>query len=115
MITPAGSECRFFYGDYYRGRNHEECRLLAGAGLEWRPYMCERCPVPDIIQANACEHLRFHPRLERPLLIGKPQVKVSASCVKCDCAVDQPRIGCGQCHPLLDVFVVNPDDPDTAD
>ena len=31
MKTPAGTECKYFYGDYYRGRNHEECRLLGAA------------------------------------------------------------------------------------
>ena len=31
MRTPAGKECQYFYGDYYRGRNQEECRLLSDA------------------------------------------------------------------------------------
>ena len=115
MITPAGKECRYFYGDYYRGKNHEECRLLGPAGLQWQPYLCEKCPIPDIIRANACENLRFHPRLVRPLLVMKPQVQVEASCVKCECKVEQPRIGCGQCHPLLDVFIEAPDDTNTPD
>ena len=37
MKTPAGKECKFFYGDYYRGRQHEECRLLKDHGLSWTP------------------------------------------------------------------------------
>ena len=40
MRTPAGKECRYFYGNYHRGRGIEECRLLHGrlpvAGLEAR-------------------------------------------------------------------------------
>ena len=115
MQTPAGKECRFFYGDYFRGRNHEECRLLKDAGLAWQPYLCEKCPVPEITRANACEHMQFTPTLERPFLVGKPQVQVSTYCVKCECAVEEPRVGCGQCHPLLDIFEVGPDDPDPAD
>ena len=115
MRTPAGKECSFFYGDYFRGRKNEECRLLKDADLSWSAYMCQQCPVPDIEQANSCENMRFTPRLERPLLVFKPQVKISTYCVKCECNVDEPRVGCGQCHPLLNVFVVGADDPDPAD
>ena len=28
MRTPAGKECRFYYQDYNRGRNVQECRLI---------------------------------------------------------------------------------------
>lgn len=115
MLTPAGKECRYFYGDYYRGRQHEECRLLNAAGLKWRSYLCQKCPIPEIVQANACEHMQFHPRLERAFVLMQPQVKIKTTCSKCECDVDQPRVGCGQCHPLLDVFVVGNDEADTAD
>ena len=39
MRTPAGTECQYFYGDYRRGRNHEECRLLDEAvpRQQWTP------------------------------------------------------------------------------
>ncbi len=56
MKTPAGSECKYFYGDYYRGRDHEECRLL---GAQWKPALCRTCPVPAIEMANACEFMRL--------------------------------------------------------
>lgn len=111
MLTPAGKECRYFYGDYHRGRQTERCRLLEGASLEWSPELCFRCPVPDILRANACEHQTLEPRLDKPLFFMKPQVKVRATCSKCDCEVQEPRIGCGQCHPLPEVFVVDPGDP----
>ena len=29
MRTPAGTECKFFYANYFRGRNQQECRLIA--------------------------------------------------------------------------------------
>ena len=114
MLTPAGKECKYFYGDYHRGRNVEECRLLAPAGLRWTPDLCRRCPVPDILIANACEHMQFRPRLARPFLSLKSQVNVDVSCTKCECDVAEPKVGCGQCHPLPDIFVVGPDDPDPA-
>lgn len=115
MLTPAGKDCRYFYGDYYRGRKVEECRLLEPANLVWKPYLCEKCPIPDIILANACEHLEFHPRLERSFFTLKPQVKVTSYCTKSDVAVEEPRIGCGQCHPLLNEFTVTTDEPDPPD
>ena len=111
MRTPAGKECRYFFGDYHRGRQVERCRLLEAGNLDWAPQMCQRCPVPDILHANACEHQNLEARLEKPLFFMKPQVNVDAYCTKCECRVDQPRIGCGQCHPLPQVFVVGPETP----
>lgn len=115
MKTPAGKECKYFYGDYYRGRNVEECRLLGDAGLEWSPYMCEECPVPSILMANSCEHMKLIPQLKRPLLIRRPQVQVNAYCTKINEAVEEPRIGCRECHPNLIEFVISPDDTDPTD
>jgi hypothetical protein len=114
MRTPAGKECPYFYGDYHRGKDHEECRLLEPAGLSWRPELCFRCPIPEIRQANACEHMQFTPRLEKPLFFLKPRVQVSTYCTKCECTVAEPRIGCGQCHTLPEIFVLPDDDPDAA-
>jgi len=44
MKTPAGKECPHFYGDYYRGRNTEECRLLKAQGEHWTRDLCTACP-----------------------------------------------------------------------
>jgi hypothetical protein len=106
MRTPAGKECRFFYGDYYRGRNREECRLLASASppLAWKPEHCASCPVPDILLANACSNLDLTPRLEKPFFIGKSQVRVSTSCLKTGRRGFDAHIGCGECHPLPPEF-----------
>ena len=114
MRTPAGKECKYFYGDYHRGKSLEECRLLSAHALTWKPELCSKCPVPDILLANACEHMEFQPRLEKPLLVFKPQVQVRTYCHKCECQVDEPRIGCGQCHPFPEVFVVDPNDDNPA-
>jgi hypothetical protein len=114
MQTPAGNECKFFYGDYFRGRHQEECRLLKDANLDWRPDMCEKCPIPDILLANSCEHMEFRPNLYRPYLILSHQVEIKTYCNKSASNVDEPRIGCGQCHPLLDTFVIAPDENNPA-
>ena len=114
MQTPAGNECKFFYGDYYRGKNQEECRLLFPANLEWKPYLCEKCPIPEILRANSCEHMEFAPKLARPFPLMKPQVQVTAYCKKSETQVEEPKIGCGQCHPVLNLFIEAPNDPNNS-
>jgi hypothetical protein len=107
MKTPAGVECPYFYGDYHRGRNREECRLLKNAHppLEWKPALCTTCPVPAIRRANGCEHMQLIPDVTRPFFILKPRVKIKAYCTKTQQDVQQPKIGCGACHQLPDVFL----------
>ncbi len=104
MKTPAGTECSQFYGDYFRGRNREECRLL---GPSWTRDLCRVCPVPAIERANACEHMRLRPRVVRPLTAGlQRRVRVEAYCERTGRAGFDPHIGCGDCHPLPSAFEV---------
>jgi hypothetical protein len=106
MRTPAGSECGYFYGDYYRGRNHEECRLLGNA---WQRELCRTCPVPGIQRANACEHMQLRGETSRPLASAfRRRVKVTAYCQKTRRSGFDPHIGCGECHPLPGDFEVTP-------
>ena len=101
MKTPAGTECPYFYGNYFRGRNMEECRLLKAAGERWTPDLCKTCPVPGISRANACEFLRLNPTVERPVsALFQRRVKISATCDKTHRSVAEPHIGCGECHQL---------------
>ena len=106
MITPAGKECRYFYGDYYRGRSVEECRLLQTAvpEIEWKAEYCNTCPVPEISLANACSHMVLEPRLARSFPFGKYRVKVKPYCTKTLREGFDPHIGCGECHSLPQVF-----------
>jgi hypothetical protein len=107
MRTPAGKECKYFYGDYFRGRDREECRLLQDATppLDWSPELCFTCPVPDILQANACQYKRLEPSLIRPFPFVKRQVRVKTYCEKTSRKGFDPHIGCGECHVLPDVFL----------
>jgi hydrogenase-4 component F len=59
MKTPAGTECRYFYGNYFRGRQKEECRLIGvvQSPHNWTSDLCKTCPVPGILRANACPNL----------------------------------------------------------
>jgi hypothetical protein len=106
MRTPAGKECSYFYGDYYRGRQLEECRLLQSAmpPLRWQPDFCQTCPVPGILQSNACVHMVLIPSLERPFPFIKQHVRVKTMCSKSEKRDFDPHVGCGQCHPLPPEF-----------
>ena len=107
MKTPAGIECLYFYGDYYRGRNAEECRLLMAAGQQWTADLCKTCPVPDIARANACEFLKLHATVARPVMaVLQRRVQVSAYCEKTKRDVAEPQIGCGECHKLPFTFEI---------
>ncbi len=101
MKTPSGIECPYFYGDYYRGRNSEECRLLQAAGQNWTPDLCKTCPVPEIARANSCQHMQLKAVVSRSVLtFFQPRVVVSAFCEKSQRNVSEPQIGCGECHEL---------------
>lgn len=107
MRTPAGKECTFFYGDYFRGKNVEECRLLKAFNERWSPDLCRTCPVPDIQLANACEFLQLTAAIVRPITAGfRRRVQVSSYCEKTDRDVKEPHVGCGECHTLPFTFEV---------
>ncbi len=103
MRTPAGFECKFFYADYYRGRNKQECRLIDAnpASERWTPGLCRDCPVPKIVRANACPHLVLEARVEKTLLGLGRRVAVTAACTKTLQDVAAPEVGCGHCHENL--------------
>jgi hypothetical protein len=42
--------------------------------------------------------------VSRGFLLIKRQIKVSAFCTKSQQNVDEPAVGCGQCHPLPEEF-----------
>jgi hypothetical protein len=107
MRTPAGSECKYFYGNYFRGRKDEECRLIGNAPPpnHWTPDLCQKCPVPEIILANACQNMELSARVRRSMLGIIKKVEVTAYCNKAQQVVAEPHVGCGQCHPLPPEFI----------
>lgn len=107
MKTPAGKECLHFYGDYYRGRNVEECRLLKAQSQAWTRDLCSTCPVPEIIRANSCHHMKLNVVIDRPITaVFQRRVRVSAFCEKVEREVAEPQVGCGECHELPFKFEV---------
>jgi hypothetical protein len=106
MRTPYGQECRYFYGDYFRGRNHEECRLFDASlpNQHWTPDLCRTCPVPEILLANACLYMEIKGIITRTFPFLNRRVQVKAYCTKTLRNVPEPHIGCGECHPLPEIF-----------
>lgn len=98
MRTPAGVDCRHFYGDYFRGRNVETCRLLQANGEKWEPRLCQACPVPGILMANACGKLRLKARVRRSVRsVFARRVHIEALCDATGAKVAEPYVGCGSC------------------
>lgn len=100
MITPAGVECRYYYADYFRGRERQECRLIAQnpRSEPWRPELCSTCPVPGILRANASPHLVLEGTVKKRFLGLVRRVEVEAICSKHLTEVPEPHVGCGQCR-----------------
>jgi hypothetical protein len=100
MITPAGTECRYYYADYFRGRERQECRLIAQnpQSEAWRPDLCKNCPGPGILRANACPNLVLEGHVKRGFLGLTRRMEVGAVCSKYLVEVDKPHVGCGHCH-----------------
>ena len=107
MKNPAGVECRYFYGNYFRGRNEEECLLIGNVPPpnHWTPEICSKCPIPGILRANSCENMRFEAKVERRFFGIHKSVNISAYCTKSKKIVDKPEVGCGICHPLPEIFI----------
>lgn len=99
MRTPFGKECRYYYEDYFRGRETKECRLIAANpnSEPWKVSLCQACPVPDILLANACPNLLLHARVANSFLGLMKKVEVRAACKKYRVKVSEPKVGCGHC------------------
>ena len=102
MRTPAGKDCSYFYGNYFRGANFEECRLIGNASPpnDWRRELCKTCPVPDIQRANSCEFMTLSGEVMTSIFGIIRRMKITANCSKKGGRVEDPMIGCGICHPL---------------
>ena len=99
MKTIAGRECSFYYADFHRGRNRQECRLLARntASPRWEPKDCMSCRVPDILWANASEHLELTGEVKIGLLGFGRRVEIRAWCTQHDIPITDPFVGCERC------------------
>ncbi|MGL4647822.1 MAG: hypothetical protein ACRC1H_00335, partial [Caldilineaceae bacterium] len=63
--------CRYFYGDYHRGANREECRLLEAnpdSPIAWKRSHCDSCPVPELLIASNSRSLLLEAEVKRRFL-----------------------------------------------
>src|SRR5512145_770177 len=109
MRPPAGKECRYYYEDYHRGREVQECRLVQAnpQSMPWRPPYCAMCPVPEILNANASPDLDLKLTIKPRLLGLGRQLEVTASCLKHRIPIEDAYVGCPRCNserPGLDIF-----------
>jgi len=103
-VPTTGKECPYFYGDYHRGRHLEECRLIKSSNPPWEIKYCKSCPIPDIVQANSCPTMVLSGEIKQGFLGINKHVKVTAYCTKTHREVQNPFVGCGECHPIIDLF-----------
>ncbi len=106
MRTPAGRECPFYYADFHRGRQTQECRLVdrTPRGGRWTPDLCARCRVPTILQANACANMILEARVQLGILRLGRGLRISATCTRSGGPVAEPEVGCGICHALPSIL-----------
>ena len=105
MRTPAGTECPFYFEDYFRGREKQACRLIerTPGGGRWTPDLCAKCRVPRILMANACPNMILEARVRSRFLGFGRNVEISASCTHTLAPVEIPEIGCGHCHEAIPI------------
>lgn len=90
--------CRFFYGDYHRGNNYEECRLLQASpnnSRSWKRKHCNTCPVPALLRETNCQDLLLEAEVRKRFLRERVVVTF-AVCGKHMLELDDPRY-CPQC------------------
>ena len=99
MKTPAGKECKFYYGDFHRGRSEQACRLIERnpESLPWDPGLCQSCPVPDILASNASDTLKLDGKVVKKFFGFKKEVEVEGWCSECFNVVPDPKRGCLNC------------------
>lgn len=99
--------CLYFFGDYHRGMNKEECRLIAANHdntAPWKRSYCDSCPVPEILIASNSRSLALEAKVAKRLLRGQVEVTF-AVCTKhmveltdplfCPKCADEQRQGAG--------------------
>ncbi|MFN2115962.1 MAG: hypothetical protein ACK2T6_09605 [Anaerolineae bacterium] len=98
MRTPAGTECKYYYEDFHRGREKQECRLIQAnrRSLPWEPGLCAKCPVPEILRANGSPNLRLELTVRKKLGLFTA-MDVEAHCSEHGRRIDDPIRGCAEC------------------
>lgn len=95
MTTPDGRECKHYYEDFHRGRNIQECRLAKQnpESERWHPEDCAKCPVPDILRANADPNMELEITIKKGFLGFGRRVEVTAKDIVTGEEIDDPYVG----------------------
>jgi len=107
MITPAGKECKHYYQDFHRGRSIQECRLVKQNpdSERWHPGDCSKCPVPDILLANADPDMELTLTIKKGFLGFGRRLEVVAKSRKDGKIIENPYVGrVDQDNPELEIF-----------
>jgi hypothetical protein len=114
MRTPAGKDCKFYYQDFHRGRDLQECRLEKENpnSERWHPSDCEKCPVPDILWANADPDMQLKLTIKKGFLGFGRKVVIEATSRKDGQKIENPYVGRADDNPGLDIFRQAMDDLD---
>ncbi len=92
-------DCPYFFGDYFRGREVEKCRLIERNRENrrpWRRALCDSCPVPAILRQTTCKHLALEASVVRKLGFLE-RVSVYAVCTEHIAELQDPK-HCPQCE-----------------
>ncbi len=114
MKTPAGKECKYYYADFHRGRNVQQCRLIERNpdSPPWQPRLCHTCPVPEILLANQSETMKLDGKVVKKFFGFKQQVEVIGWCSECFSEIPNPVLGCQNCHPNRPSILDLPESPE---
>ena len=77
-MTPV--DCPYFYGDYFRGKNREECRLIDANPHNrrpWRRKLCDSCPVPALLRETDCRSLALEAEVKRKFFRDRVEVTLA--------------------------------------
>jgi len=92
-VTQQSVNCRYFHGDYFRGKNKESCRLLeANPDNErpWRRALCNSCPVPEVVATTNSLELALEAEVKRKFLREAVEITF-AICTKHMLELANPR------------------------
>ncbi|MBK6430264.1 MAG: hypothetical protein WAW03_02345 [Anaerolineae bacterium] len=93
---PTRIDCRYYYEDYHRGRDVQECRLpQSRESAAWNPNVCNSCPVPGILRATNTRHLALEGTIKSRFLLGN-RMTVFAICTRHKQQLSDPRV-CPAC------------------
>ena len=84
--------CRYYYTDYFRGRETEECRLIKRnpTSRPWHRSLCKSCPVPDILRTTQCKEIALEASVVKKWGLLE-RVEVFAICARHFIELDDPH------------------------